>query len=238
MTFSYDTYKKLIQILKENGYQFSDYHNYSNVLYPCILRHDIDYSLERAVHFAEIEKGLGVKSTYFVLVKSDFYNPFSIKSRYLLKTINDCGHEIGLHFDEVAYGQIDNNSMIAAIQEEKKLLEMVLDKDVTTVSMHRPSKWVLEADLRIPGMVNSYAKEFFHEFKYVSDSRMRWREDVMKYVTEKTYPKLHILTHAFWYGENERSIHDILNSYLASARKDRYEILKTNFTDLQSVITE
>ena len=63
--------------------------------------------------------------------------------------------------------------------------------------MHRPSRWVLEADLKIPGMVNSYGKEFFQDFKYVSDSRMRWREDVMKYAIEKAYPRLHILTHAF-----------------------------------------
>lgn len=238
MTFANESYRILIKALQENGYQISDYHNYVKFENQCILRHDIDYSLERALCFAEIEKELGVKSTYFVLVRSDFYNPFSLKSKSILMKICDLGHEIGLHFDEAAYGELNVDAMIKAILHERDMLQDVIRGGVTAVSMHRPSKWVLDADLKIPGMVNSYGKEFFHDFKYVSDSRMRWREDVMKYVTEKNYPKLHILTHAFWYGEEECSMHDVLDSYLSSARKDRYKILNDNFTDLQSIITE
>ncbi|MBO4726811.1 MAG: hypothetical protein J5631_00145 [Spirochaetaceae bacterium] len=238
MTFTFDSYKRLINAIRENGYQFADYHDFRAIPNPCILRHDIDYSLERVLHFAKLEKDLSVKSTYFVLVTSDFYNPFSSNSKDIIKSIKRCGHEIGLHFDEVAYKELNKDSIVTAIQKECSILEDIIEDRVTTVSMHRPSKWVLEADLQIPEIVNSYGKCFFHDFKFVSDSRMRWREDVMKYVTEKSYQKLHILTHAFWYGETELSIQDVLDNYLNSSRTDRYKILNENFTDLSSVIKD
>ena len=238
MTFTFDSYKNLIQAIRESGYQFADYHNFNNFENPCILRHDIDYSLERALNFARLEEDLSVKSTYFVLVTSDFYNPLSNKSRTIIKTIKKYGHEIGLHFDEVSYKELNKESIVDAIKKECSILQEIIEDKVTTVSMHRPSKWVLEADLQIPEIVNSYGKCFFHDFKYVSDSRMRWREDVMKYVTEKTYPKLHILTHAFWYGKKQLSVQDVLEDYLASSRMDRYKILDENFTDLSSIIKD
>ena len=48
-------------------------------------------------------------------------------------------------------------------------------------------------------MINSYGQTFFHDFKYLSDSRRRWREPVEEIIRSGTYDRLHILTHAFWY---------------------------------------
>ena len=238
MQFTFEAYRDLVNTCRNSGYTFADYQDYDFGENPCILRHDIDYSLEKSLRFAEFEHYLGVKSTYFVLISSDFYNVFSKKNGEILREIQGMGHEIGLHFDETAYGNLDSDSMISAILREKDLLQDIVRGGVTAVSMHRPSRWVLETDLKIPGMVNSYGKEFFQNFKYVSDSRMRWREDVIKYVTEKTYPRLHILTHAFWYNDENLSLHDALDRFLSDARRDRYDILNENFTDLPSVIAE
>ena len=238
MKFTYDSYRKLIGLLRQGGYSFADYHTYAETEHPVILRHDIDISIEKSVTLAELEQELGVKSTWFVLVTSDFYNAASRHSRECLLRIKHMGHEIGLHFDETAYGPLDADSMTAAILKEREMLQNMTEIEISSVSMHRPSKWVLEADLKIPGMVNSYGREFFHDFKYVSDSRMRWREDVMKYALERTYPRLHILTHAFWYNDEELSLHDALDGFLSAARKDRYGILNGNFTDLPLVISE
>ena len=237
MKFTYESYSLLVSHLRKSGYSFCDYHNHGDVTHPCIMRHDIDISLDKALEFARFEHSLGIKSTYFALLTSNFYNTASkhnVESFFLIKRY---GHEIGLHFDEAVYDNLDEENMVDAILRERDLLqEIVKNGEVTVVSMHRPSRWVLDADLKIPGMVNSYGKEFFQDFKYVSDSRMCWREDVMKYATEKTYPKLHILTHPFWYSDTERSMHGVLDSFLAAARSDRYAILNENFTDLSSVI--
>ena len=239
MDFTYNAYVDLINGLREHGYSIADYHNCDSVFHPCILRHDIDNSLEKAAKFAKLEKKMAIKATYFVLITSDFYNVFSDKSRKLLHQIIDCGHEIGLHFDETAYDQTMLRGGIAKqILYEKKLLESVCQKEVSVVSMHRPSKGLLESDLKVPGMINSYSQKFFKEFKYVSDSRMRWREDVMKYVNERTYDRLHILTHAFWYEDTSHSIGESLSSFVQAAGAERYENLMHNFTNLEDILEQ
>ena len=235
MHFTFDSYKALIKLLLDKGYHFCNYHNYDDY-YSCIMRHDIDYSIEKAIDFAYIERAMGISSTYFVLFTGDFYNVFSKHTVEKLKTIIALGHEIGLHFDEKSYDSLNEDGMIKAIQRESLLLSDSLGEKISCVSMHRPSRWVLDADLEIPGLINSYGKKFFHDFKYISDSRMRWREDVQKYIAEKTYPKLHILTHAFWYGNQEQSMVEILEKFLSSAREDRYNYLQNNFTDLSTII--
>ncbi len=127
MKFTYDAYKDLIELIKEHGYHFADYHNWQEVSHPCIMRHDADNSLEKAAELAKIEKTLGVKSTYFVLASSDFYNICSRKSRQNLRLIIDCGHEVGLHFDETAYAFSDYEEMAQIIVKEGKILREVLN---------------------------------------------------------------------------------------------------------------
>lgn len=145
--------------------------------------------MDRALKLAEIEANKGVKSTYFVLLTSDFYNPYSIAVKEKLKSIHSLGHEIGLHYDERSYpdavGDVDR--IIRNITYEGNVLADIIGDTVSTVSMHRPSKCILEADIRIPGYVNSYGNTFFHEFKYVSDSRRRWREPIDEYIRNKSY---------------------------------------------------
>lgn len=235
MHFTFDSYKELIKLLKDKGYHFCNYHNYDDNC-SCIMRHDIDYSIEKAIEFAYIERDMGISSTYFVLFTSDFYNVFSRRVVEKLRAISKLGHEIGLHFDEKYYDFLDEEGMIKTIQKESSLLGEAIGEKISCVSMHRPSRWVLDANLEIPGVINSYGKTFFQDFKYVSDSRMRWRENILKYISEKTYSKLHILTHAFWYGEQEQSMAEIFDKFLSSARKDRFNFLQDNFTDLSDII--
>lgn len=236
MEFTYDAYKNLIRLLKKNKYTITDYHDYVKAEYPCILRHDIDYSLDKAVRFSQMEAFMGVRSTYFVMLTNQFYNVLSRSARESLKELIACGHEIGLHFDETAYGQCSSEEWIDQILYEKELLENVCGQKVSVVSMHRPTKEMLEKDLKIPGMVNSYSGKFFTDFKYVSDSRMNWREDVELYVKSRLYKCMHILTHAFWYEETVHDMKTSLNVFLDEARKKRYDALQCNFTDLSKVL--
>ncbi len=247
MRFSYDSYNQLVQLLREHQYSLTNYYNYKEVDRPCILRHDIDYSPERSFQFAKVEEQIDVRSTYFVLLTCDFYNVFSAKNRTLFREMAAMGHTMGLHFDEATYfnsatGRQDltpeeyTEKLISLIQAEAEILSNALDLKIDTVSMHRPSKFCLESDLKIPGIINSYGREFFKGFKYLSDSRRCWREDVLGYVSEEKFDKLHILTHAFWYYETEMSLKDTLTSYLDGARNDRYEMLNRNFTRLDDAL--
>ena len=175
MTFTYDAYAELIRLLMSHNYKIATYYDWEQYDKCVILRHDIDFSLEKALPMAELENKLGVKSTYFVLVTSDFYNVFSKNSRQQLKRIMSLGHEIGLHYDEVCYDGLD---IVSNIIKECNVLETAIDSKVRTVSMHRPSRDTLEKNITIDNVVNSYSNLFFKEFKYLSDSRKHWKEPV------------------------------------------------------------
>ena len=148
------------------------------------------------------------------------------------------GHEIGLHFDEMAYDGGSGENMIHRILREKDILSALLDTQVTTVSMHRPSKTTLEADWQIPDMVNSYGDEFFRGFKYLSDSHHHWREPVESIICTGEHDRLHILTHPFWYHDEEKSIAESVGAFIRSAQHERYQQMAENITDIDSIIKE
>lgn len=234
MVFTYDGYRELVNALKDNGYEITDYHDWKQYPKCAILRHDIDNSIEKALKLAELEAKLGVKSTYFVLVTSNFYNVASKKNMDGLQKIQMLGHEVGLHFDEMAYDELDN--VVVAIKKEAGILSDIIGSEITTVSMHRPSQKTLEANYEIPDMINSYGKIFFNDFKYLSDSRRRWREPVIDIINSGKYDKLHILTHAIWYNEVEEDIHDTIKRFITRANKERYIQESENIKDIESIL--
>lgn len=240
MHFTYEAYGKLLNLLQKYGYEIANYHNWNEKGKPVILRHDIDNDLNKALRFAELEKNGGVSSTYFVMVTSSLYNAFSKQGREALLEIKSLGHEVGVHYDERVYSDAigETEKIRRNIQKEAALLGQVLDSPVTVVSMHRPSKIILESDLKISGIINSYGKVFFHDFKYVSDSRRRWRESVEEIIESRKYQRLHILTHAFWYNDIESNLHDSISNYINSGSMDRYKVYQDNFTDLSEIMSK
>lgn len=236
MKFDYRHYVGLLNLLQRHHYHIADYHNWTKHKKCVILRHDVDNDLEKALSLAQIEQQQDVKSTYFVLVTSNFYNILSKDNAERIRRIQNCGHEIGLHFDETAYPGAALDELKDVIRKEAGILETIVEKSVSTVSMHRPSREFLESNMDIPNMINSYSQTFFHEFKYLSDSRRNWREPVEEIIQSEEFSKLHILTHAFWYGEQEQSIHDRICNYVNSAGEERYEILESNLSDLGSIM--
>ncbi len=240
MDFTYSGYVAMLNGLKQQGYVFTDYENYLQHTRCVILRHDVDYSLEKALTLAELEKKEGVTSTYMILVSSGFYNLMDCETQNILCQILNMGHHLGLHFDEANYEVTDIKLLKNYVKEEMKLLRKCTGhEEISVVSMHRPSKECLEADLDFTeeGMINSYGKTFFQDFKYVSDSRMSWREPVMDYIHKAVYERMHILTHAFWYNTTQEDIKVKLERFLKQAWEDRYRLLNQNFRDLQEYIS-
>lgn len=238
--FSYEYYKRMVGVLLSHGYEITDYHTKTPEKKQVILRHDVDFDLEKAVHFAEFEKELGVRSTYFVLLTSHFYNLFSKQERLYVEEILSCGHKIGLHFDETQYGiDGDKAAFEQAVKREIEVIESLFGEKPDSVSMHRPSKFALEMEFDFgEDVVNSYSDTFFREYKYISDSRMRWREDVVKVIEEEKNIKLHLLTHPIWYNNPELDLKKVLSDFFARKENKLYEDFGQNFSNSYELLKE
>lgn len=196
-------YMEILTLLRTNGYRFIFYkdHRNNNQINEklVILRHDIDQSIEAAYHMAQTEYEQGVKSTYFVWLTSPFYNILDPTKTKILKKILDLGHDIGLHFDPTAY--TESMDLSEKLQMEAAILAKVINYKISSFSFHRPSKQLLLQNLQIKGLINSYDKTFFEEFKYISDSNHHWREGcACNHIQNNKL--LHILTHPIWWNYN------------------------------------
>jgi hypothetical protein len=237
MEFTYKSYMDLLQLLRNKEYVFNFYHEDVNKSEKSvILRHDVDFSIENAYQMAKYENELGVKSTYFVLLSTNFYNIFSRESTKMLEDIMELGHEIGLHFDEKRYECKSIDEMVRYAENESFILGNLLKRKVKVISMHRPSLLVLENDIKFDNLINSYSTIYFKDMKYISDSRMNWREDAFATIDSDNYNRLHILTHPFWYSSNVESMDYKLKEFINNAKSERYNILNDNFRNLEEVI--
>lgn len=238
MRFTIDGYVELLKLLRENNYNIADYQDFQKYKRCVILRHDVDFDLQQALSMAKVEYQYRVKSTYFILLTSNFYNIYSCRNRRIIAEIQNMGHTIGLHFDEMAYPKDAGiaDKIEQDIRKELCILSELVEKDIIVFSYHRPTKRILDANIKLQGIVNSYGTLFFKEFKYLSDSRMNWREPVLDIIQSNQYSQMQILTHPFWYHEKEKHMREVISEFLNRAGMERYSELKENFTNLKDVI--
>ena len=232
--FTYSGYLNALELIEKNGYSFANYHNYADYSLPCIMRHDVDFDVKAAFRLAKLESDFSkeLKSTFFILLSSDFYNVFSRETTTSLNRILALGHDIGLHFDEKKYNCKNSETMMDTVYEEAYMLGKMLGVIIRAVSMHRPSKQTLEADYSFEGMQNSYSQVFIRDFKYLSDSRMYWRENAEHAIASGRHAKLHILTHPFWYSDEIETTKEKLLRFITGANKERYNYVTDNFSNL------
>ena len=170
-----------------------------------LMRHDIDLSLDRAAGLAAIEADLEMRSTYFFMLRNDFYNVFSKTGSDLVKQILGLGHRLGLHFDCAAYPDMQEPASLAArCSAEASILSGWFGVPVTAVSFHRPQPLVLSGD---PGLsypyLHTYMKRFVKDIRYLSDSHGRWKfGSPLESPEFRDGRSMHILTHPIWWADH------------------------------------
>src|SRR5262245_39873765 len=97
--FSPAGYAALLTEFAARGYTATGFAEVSSAARHLIIRHDVDFSLDAAAAMAELEHARGIRATYFVLLRTEFYNPLSDAGLASLQRIASLGHAIGLHFD-------------------------------------------------------------------------------------------------------------------------------------------
>jgi hypothetical protein len=138
-----------------------------------IARHDIDVSLELGLAMARLERSLGVRSTYCVLLDNDFYDPFSPAGQEMVRGIAALGHEIGLHWDSTHYAG-EPEAVARKFRRDLERLGEVAGQEIVSASRHNP---IDTPALDIDGLVGyeAYSEAIGKRYAYVSDSAMTWR---------------------------------------------------------------
>lgn len=214
-------YRDLLQGFLDEGYTFRFFGEPLAEQGDMILRHDVDFDTHMALKTAQIETDLGVKSTYFFLLRSNFYNIFSKEDFDQILAIRDLGHRISIHFDPLLYQDFHDG-----LAEEIRIFEQLFQEKVDIISLHRPNDFFKTYDEPIHGVEHTYQSKYFKKIKYFSDSTGAFRFghpfDSEEFVQHKT---IHLLIHPVWWIMKGNTNLDKLRKYY----EQRRESLKKDF---------
>ncbi|MDE6883876.1 MAG: hypothetical protein K2P48_12230 [Lachnospiraceae bacterium] len=203
--FSYDDYREIIRIIQADGRQCG----YADALGKerfVIMRHDVEYSVDRAYQMAKVEQSMDFTSTYFFQWTNNSYNILSRRNMDMIKDMHERGQHIGLHF--ALNGMTDMQQVRRRIKMEVDILSEMFGFEITEFSVHRPSKDILRENIKLEGVLNAYQDDFFTfadkitvdtnlKVKYMSDANHIWRYGYPDEKNITSYDKVQILTHPF-----------------------------------------
>ncbi len=203
--FSYEDYREIIRIIKESG----RYCGYKAALERdsfVIMRHDVEYSVERAYELSKVEESMDFTSNFFFQWTNNSYNLLSKKNTDMIRDMHERGQNIGLHF--ALNGMTDIQQIRLQILKEMDILSDMFGFTVDTFSIHRPSKDVLRENIKLPEILNAYQDEFFTfaeeidentpvGVKYMSDANHIWRYGYPDRDNILGHDKVQILVHPF-----------------------------------------
>jgi hypothetical protein len=179
------------------------------------LRHDVDMCLQRAVALAEAEHEAGLRSTYYVLVRTEMYNVSSKQGRALVRRLNELGHVVGLHFDAAGLPS-DVDVLNREAGADCEILEAVTGAAVTSISFHRPVQPLQGLRANVAGRVHVYQPRYFKEIGYCSDSAGGFQyHHPAEHPAVASGTALQLLTHPIWWvGELETTPRRKLDLFL------------------------
>jgi hypothetical protein len=217
----------LIEGYRSSGYSFRHFDDNVEKHHDIILRHDIDVELEAACQLSKLEESLGVSATYFVLVTSPLYNVLSSEGRRMVQDIARRGHQIGLHFDPTVTNE-SAASLEERLDQERSLLESILDVPVRSFSLHRPGRNTHLLAAGGAGMVNAYSPRFFHDIRYSSDAMGWWRYgDYQETEHFSSGESLQLVLHPIWWtGTDSEHPGDRLTRFVEEDSERILESLK------------
>jgi len=232
--FSYNEYKNIINLVREYIpiVDFSEVNEKTKKF--CVLRHDIEFSIDRAYKLAKIEKELGITSTYTVQVRNNTYNALSEKNIDLIRKIKDLGHHIGLHQNPPL---MEFEALGNYIMTDIQILEHFYGFEIDRFAFHRPKKEYLKSYVTLDNKINCYDKKFFQYFDdkpdkinvlYLADSNHEWKYGYPLDFDLTKIDKLQLLTHPFsWSADGG----DNYSNFLSLIRERNNELVNSMNTE-------
>jgi hypothetical protein len=221
MQFQYKELKKLYEKITSLGVTktFSEKYKKNSFL----IRHDIDFDLQKALIIAILENEIGVKSTFFIMVTCEHYNVLSPMNKEIINQIKSFGHEIGIHFDPSIYDDYKKE-----FTNQVNVLENIIGNKVSSVSLHNPSIHGIYPFFE--NFNNSYFDPFYNENFYISDSCFDFRgKDMFTFIEQIKENSIQILIHPIHFSVNGgKEYIPILNEMIKNRTEKMVIHLKEN----------
>lgn len=163
------------------------------------IRHDIDAELYLLDPFLDVEESAGATATYFLMPESPFYNLRSPEGRAVVRRIRAGGHAFGLHFFGEVHAALTPDQLTHEIVRQAESLASSVDAPVGVFSFHQPTQAMLDLDLEVPGLVNTYHAATMRDLTYVSDTNMGWRPAPPHEVMGNGASRVQMLVHPLWW---------------------------------------
>jgi hypothetical protein len=197
--FTERNYRELLKLAKQN-FKFRFFTSLPLQQHDLLLRHDVDFSPQRAKALAKIESDLQVGSTYFFRLRGADYSILDIEIQKIIFEISSLGHDIGLHFESEGSFKSDEE-LINQLSTDKNLFELITGKILKVFSFHNPNQMMLSMrDSKYSEMLNAYSDIYFNKDNYVSDSNGYWRFRSLRTVLDDpSTKKLQVLIHPEWW---------------------------------------
>lgn len=230
--FSFEDYREIIRIIQSTG-RACTYKEALNQDCFILMRHDVEYSVERAYQLAKVEQSMDFTSTFFFQWTNNSYNILSRRNMDMIKDMHERGQHIGLHF--ALNGLTDMHQIRSRIRMEMDILSEMFGFEITEFSIHRPSKDVLRENIKLDGIINAYQDDFFTfaenvnentklKVKYLSDANHIWRYGYPDHDNITGYDKVQILTHPFaWCKQG----YDNFNNYKSLLQEKYVELVES-----------
>jgi hypothetical protein len=169
-----------------------------------LLRHDVDFCPRAALRMAELEAGMGIRATYFLMLSSPFYNLHDRALAGFPRRLVELGHEVGLHYDLPALEAAgDAHAVLALAQRQVDLLQHLSGMSVAAVALHNPSlRSAGDPVVESGRFINAYNPAFTRDISYFSDSCGAWRTATYEALSAGRFPDmLQFLLHPIFWGE-------------------------------------
>jgi len=189
-------YREIIRIAKAR-YEFSSFTEIPWGRRFVLWRHDVDFSLNRAMSLARIESEMGVFATYFFDLHSSYYNVLEREQSALVKSVLGLGHQVGIHFDTSFYDIRAEHDLGEFLLREREVFELLLGCSPAAFSFHNPTELELAwGEDSYAGLVNCYSRTLRSKVSYCSDSNGYWRHRrLIDVLSDGDEDGIHVLTH-------------------------------------------
>jgi len=206
--FDLGHYRELLGAARAGGYRFALFDRPPEPG-TVILRHDVDLSLDAALAMAELEAETGAVATYFLMIRSEFYNLDAASGMAAVERLRELGHRVGLH---AVWPDVDRD-----------------DRFDPVLAWHNPDPEYMREP--VEGFVNVMEPPWADVYR--SDSNQHWRQGCPhEELAAGSLERLQLLTHPEIWAYAGATMRETMLAMLDAERGRRLDQLAADRIDL------